>query len=101
MYGPTHSQKIVGYHRNISQKQLKTQQVKTPNAALLIDPSEQLSSIHLARKSIERPLRPSLHKLINQHSQIRQYESTNIECEELRRVPYAQLQPDVRLRRVP
>lgn len=98
---PPTNTKFVGYHRNISQKHRNPKserRCQTP-----VDPSRRsfVQPFHTTQPSIERPLRPPLHELVNQQSQIRQHEPTHIKREELRRVPYAELQSDVRLRRMP
>lgn len=51
-------------------------------------------------QSSQRPLRSPLDKLIHQQPQIGQNEATDVESEELRRVADAQLETDMRLRRV-
>lgn len=51
-------------------------------------------------QSSQRPLRSPLNELVHQQSQIRQNEPTDVESEELRSVADAQLETNVRLRRV-
>jgi hypothetical protein len=48
----------------------------------------------------ERPLRTPLNKLVHQQSQVSQNKATHEKREELRCMPDAQLEADVRLRRV-